>query len=41
MAVESSWLVPVPDAVLSSGTHLGLALVVLLNWLLRKRMSLR
>ncbi|CAK0782797.1 hypothetical protein CVIRNUC_005992 [Coccomyxa viridis] len=41
MAVESSWLVPVPDAVLSSGTHLALALVVLLSWVLRKRMSLR
>lgn len=41
MLEESSWLPPVSNAALSSGTQLALALIVLLNWLLRKRISLR
>ncbi len=40
-AVEPQLLPPSPNAALSSGMQLALALALLINWLLRKRMSLR
>ena len=41
MVTAPQWLPAIPDAVSSSGMQLALALVLVLNWLLRKRMSLR
>lgn len=41
MAVEPSWLPPVPDSALWAGTSIALPLILMLNWLLRKRISLR
>ncbi len=41
MATQPQFRPPVRNAVLSSGMQLALALTLLINWLLRKRMSLR
>ena len=41
MVAGPQWLPPVTDATISSGMQLALACTLLLNWLLRKRMSLR
>ena len=41
MAVEPSWPPRVPDSALWAGTSIALPLILMLNWLLRKRMSLR
>lgn len=41
MAVEPLWLPRAPDSALWAGTSIALPLILMLNWLLRKRMSLR
>ena len=41
MAEEPSSLPPAPDSALWAGTSIALPLILMLNWLLRKRMSLR